>query len=421
MSPRHTLFTVAEFVRLEGNLKLSPTQLQALQWSRFQSTLLHAYDCSPFYRRRFCEAGVTPADIRDRSDLHRVPITTREDLRRSEELVVEGVRPADMKAFTTSGSTGRRTTVYYDDKAWITGKFLLKLRARLACGVRPWDRIALFQEGAPRNNRPRQHLLRQRTFPISRSWGEILPEVKRYGPTVLYGFPSYFLRLAEAAGSRLRPKMIFTSGEMLEPRTRKAIEMAFAAPVYDIYGCTELKEIAWQCRKRSGYHINCDRVLVETVTDAEHPEGRLVVTSLYNSGMPLIRYVVGDTGRTLDVRCECGLPLPVMAPSTGRSVDYFVLADGTRVAPYTMTCAIEKIEGMRQYQIVQESQEQVVVNVVPGTCFDTASREEICMALAPFLKGVAVDVRTVEMITPEPSGKFRIVLSRVMGEHESRC
>jgi phenylacetate-CoA ligase len=337
--------------------------------------------------------------------------------------VTEGFLPADMKAFTTSGSTGRRTTVYYDEEAWITGKFLLKLRARLACGVRPWDRIALFQEGAPRNNRLRQHLLRQRTFPIDRGCEEILPEVEDYAPTVFYGFPSYFVRLNEVAGSKLRPAVIFTSGEMLDLSTRKAIETAFGAPAFDIYGCTELKEIAWQCRKRMGYHINCDRVLVEVKGNADgasEPEGELLVTSLYNFGMPLIRYAVGDKGRLLNGTCECGLSLPVMAPSIGRSVDYFALADGKLVAPYTMTCAIEKIEGIHQYQIVQESLGHVVVNVVPGEHFDSASRQAICMALAPILKGAAVDVRTVERIACDPTGKFRIVLSRVMGEYGNR-
>lgn len=423
MRPRQTLFTVAEFLRLERNLKLNPDELEALQWSRFQAILQHAYDRSPFYRRRFRDVGITPADIRDRSDLHRVPVTTREDLRHPEELIVDGARLAKMKAFTTSGSTGQRTRVYYDDKAWIMGKFLLKLRARLACGVRPRDRIALFQKGVPSNNRLRQQLLRQRTFPIDRSCGQILPELERYAPTVLYGFPSYFLRLAEVAGSRLQPRMIFTSGEMLEPRTRKVIETAFVAPVYDIYGCTEVKEIAWQCHKRAGYHINCDRVLLEVTTNADGAtelEGQLAVTSLYSFGMPLIRYVVGDRGRMLHIRCDCGLPLPVMTPSAGRNVDYFVLVDGTLVAPYTMCRAIKDVEGIGQFQIVQQSHGRVVVNVVPNAHFGPASREGIRTALAPILQGVDIDVHAVQTILPEPSGKFRLVLSRVAGTRHSR-
>ena len=51
------------------------------------------------------------------------------------------------------------------------------------------------------------------------------------------------MRLAEAAAGSLRPRLIFTSGELLDAATRRAIEDGFGAPVFDIYGCTELKEL----------------------------------------------------------------------------------------------------------------------------------------------------------------------------------
>jgi acyl-coenzyme A synthetase/AMP-(fatty) acid ligase len=64
---------------------------------------------------------------------------------------------------------------------------------------------------------------------------------------VLYGFPGHFARLAQQAAGAIKPRLIFTSGEMLDGATRKTIEAGLGAPVFDIYGCTELKEIAWEC------------------------------------------------------------------------------------------------------------------------------------------------------------------------------
>ena len=71
---------------------------------------------------------------------------------------------------------------------------------------------------------------------------------------MLYGFPGHLLRLAGTAAGRLRPRLIFTSGELLDAVTRRGIEAGFGAPVFDVYGCTEIKEIAWECPTHEGYH-----------------------------------------------------------------------------------------------------------------------------------------------------------------------
>jgi phenylacetate-coenzyme A ligase PaaK-like adenylate-forming protein len=117
----------------------------------------------------------------------------------------------------TSGSTGRRTTSYFDDPAWVLAKNLLKLRARQACGVRPWDRIALFQEDAPDQPviRPGARL---GAFTIHRPIEEILPALRAFAPTVLYGFAGYFARLARALGDSLRPRMVLLPAS---PSTRR--------------------------------------------------------------------------------------------------------------------------------------------------------------------------------------------------------
>ncbi len=81
------------------------------------------------------------------------------------------------------------------------------------------------------------------------------------------------------------------------------------------------------------------------------------------------------------------------------------------VAPYNLTCAIEDVAGMAQYQIVQRTLERLEVLVVPRRDFDDASRRQIQERLRPVLHGLIAEVRVVEEIAPEPSGKFRIVRS----------
>jgi phenylacetate-CoA ligase len=404
---------VARYPGLARDQWRPPATLRRLQWERFQAILRHAYDNSPFYRRRFEGLGLTPADIRSPDDLVKIPVTTREDLREAEDLIARGVNRAHVKRSMTSGSTGRRTTSYYDDAAWITGNYLLKLRARLACGVRPLDRFALLQEEQT-TARSQAFSSRLRAFSIHRPVQEVLPELRAFGPTVLYGFPGYLLHIGRLADGRLRPRLVFTSGEMLDALTRAGIEEAFSARVLDVYGCTEVKEIAWECPLREGYHVNADWLLLEvqpTDLGGGGRQGTLLITSLYNRAMPLLRYEIGDTGEMIAPACICGRGLPLARPTLGRSVDYITLEDGSVVPPYNLTMAIRSIAGMRQFQLIQHTTSRVEVLVVPRSDFDDASRRKIQECLRPILQGLAAEVRVVEAIAPEPSGKYRIVRS----------
>jgi phenylacetate-CoA ligase len=390
-------------------------RLRSLQAQRLRALVRHAYDHTGFYRQRFDDVGIRPDDIRTAADLAGLPITRREDLRTPESLIARGFAPGHLKRSTSSGSTGRRTTTYFDDDAWLIGKYLLKLRARLACGVRLWDRIALFQEEEPERRRPLIGA-RVRSFSIHRPIRDVVPEVQAFRPQVLYGFPGYLARLADLAAGRLSPRLVFTSGELLDQTTRHRIEAGLGTRVLDVYGCTEVKEIAWQCPRSDGYHLNIDWLVLEALPSGTAAGGRgrtLLVTSLFNYAMPLLRYELGDTGEMLDEACPCGRGLPLVRPTLGRSVDYLILEDGTLVPPYSLTCAIEHLPGMRQYQIVQTAPCRIEVRVVPLPDFDDSSRLGIQQSLRPILRGLTTDVRVVEDIPTEAGGKYRIVKSLI--------
>ncbi len=401
------------FLQMQREQWLPAEELERRQWRRFRRILRHAYARSPYYRKKLDEAGISPDSIRDPGDLPRIPVTPRADLLDADRFVVSGLSPGRMKTSFSSGSTGESARSYFDREAWIQGRFLLKIRARLACGVRPWDRIAAFQADPVRNGFLRSSLLRMVAFPIGEPVEETIRELRRYRPTVLYGPPSYLRLLGERA-SGLDARLVFTSGETLEG-SREPIERSFGAVVLDTYGCTEMKEIAWECPERAGHHVNADWLLVETVEGGRAgggPEGEVLITSLYNFGMPLIRYRLGDTGRLLAARCPCGRSLPLMAPTFGRVVDWFTTPGGKLVSPYAMINPVEVVPGVAQFQIVQESRSRVVVRVVPGRGFSEETRARIREALAPVLPGIGIDVEPVQAIEPGPGGKFRKVCSK---------
>lgn len=412
--------TVREFISIQKAQWLSEDQLQKIQWQRFKNILSHAYQHTVFYKKRFDEAGITPDLIKDKRDLKKIPITTREDLKSPDLLVAANYSQKFLKASTSSGSSGRRTTTYFDDKAWLIGKYLLKLRAKLACGVRPWDKIAVLSEAESTSSRVKEILLRRKLIYALDYEDVYVKKLEAYDATAIYGFPSTLRLLAQRSLST-KPQFIFTSSEMLDQKTRKRIERGFDAEVFDIYGCTEVKEISWECPSHQGYHINSDWLLVEFSRENRENsgiQGKILVTSLYNYGMPLLRYEVGDTGRLLEKKCSCGRRLPLMMPSLGRRVDYFRLLNGSLISPYKMTCAIENIEGMKQYQIHQQRRDMVLVKVVPDTNFSQGVIAKIKAALQPVLPEVAIAVKTVPHIAKEKNRKYKIVKSDVINEHE---
>ena len=403
-----TVQLVRTALRLRRDQWRSHDAIARLQWQRLTALLTHAQATSAFWRKRFLALGVTADEIRTAADLACLPTTTRADLRQPDRLLAEGFARDRLKTAMTSGSTGSRTVSYFDRDAWIVGKYLLKLRARLTCGMRPTDRVALFQVADP-DRRTARFAARARSFSIHVPPEEIVGEVAAFAPDVMYGFPGHLLRLGVAAAGRLRPRLVFTSGELLDPATRRRIEALLACRVLDVYGSTETKEVAWECPAGAGYHLNADWLLVEIAP----PNNRILVTSLYNRAMPLIRFELGDTGELLDGRCPCGRGLPLMRPTWGRNVDYFVLAGGVPITPYDLTCAIEHLPGMARYQIVQQARDRIEVLVQPGPGYQPGLAAAIQAALRPVLRGLTPSVRVVDRLEHERSGKFRIVRSEL--------
>ena len=407
----------AELARLTRQQWLPPERLRALQWRRLRSIVRYSEERCSFYASRFRAAGFSSRDLRTWSDFSQIPVTTRKDLQDSVQLLADGYDLGAMHRSRTSGSMGVPTATYFDPWARILARHVLKLRARLACGLRPWDRVAIFQEDTPGGSWAA--LGRRASFSVHRPPSEVVDDLRAFAPTALYGPPSHLSRLAQEGAKLPRLRLVFTSAEMLDGSTRQQLEQAFGAPVLDVYGCTETKEIAWQCPEAGGYHVNAEWLVVEVSDgmDASGPEkGAILVTSLYNLGMPLLRYQVGDTGTALEGCCPCGRGLPLMIPVLGRAVDYVRLPDGSRVSPYSLTCAVETVPGMRQYQIVQETRGGVTVRVVPGDEFGEAGRKAIQDLLGPILPGAALNVEVVREIPREPSGKFRVVRSDVFDE-----
>ena len=386
--------------------------------------LLRTASRTGFYQARLREAGLTPSSLlldRDPAGVLAAlaPVGKAELRAAGDGLFPAGRRRAGWRSSASSGSTGEPFRVYYDARAWASLKYLVKLRARRRCGLEVGHRVALLDPVPPVDASPDGGAAgRVARISVLQPAEMVAAQLVAFQPDAVYGLPSAIReagRVLQEGGARLRVPLVFTSGELLHPGARAAISRAFQARVFDVYGSSETKEIAWEC-PAGGMHVNADVVRVEIVDDAgralpEGAEGQIVATTLVNHAMPLLRYRVGDRGSLLPGRCDCGLAFPLLGVVTGREAEVLELRGGRRVSPYALTCALERVGQMLRYQVTQLDPARVRVRAIPHPDADREAMAERIRAVlraevAPFLEA---EVEYVERLAQGPRAKFRVV------------
>ncbi len=414
--------SLGDLLALQSNAWRPAADLERLQARKLRALLAHAYRHVPFHRRRFMEAGVRPEDIRTPRDLARLPLTTRQDLtsRPVEDITADNVNLSRCVQARTSGSLGMPLTVYFRQR----DRFLQDLvwaRARLANGQRLGDRVVTLREpgrAEPPHWFQRIGIWRKVTLScLDDADTALLDRLLRLRPDVLVGYPSalrLLSRIMDREQRRLRPRLVFTSSELLTDTDRRVIERAFGVPVCDCYGAHETGLIAWQCPEHGRYHINSDGVLVEWEWDGKPAlpgqRARLICTVFSSFAMPFIRYVIGDVGIACPEPCPCGRGLPVMKVVEGREADFVILPDGRWLSPDALCGIIGAIPGVHQFQVVQDSIRSVSVRLQSPA--ETGSR--VAAELADVL-GPDVELGIACSATPvwSGSGKCRTVVSKV--------
>ena len=144
---------------------------------------------------------------------------------------------------------------------------------------------------------------------------QYLRRLNSYRPDVIvaYAHSLYtFARSLEERGLRpFSPKSIIVGAEKLYPFQRELIEKVFEAPVFETYCSREFMLMSSECDRHEGMHLTAENLLVEVLDNDGRPtpegeQGNVVVTDLYNYGMPFVRYANGDRAVAGRGACSCG-------------------------------------------------------------------------------------------------------------------
>ncbi len=351
---------------------LGSAPTRAYQDYYLQRTLRHAFAHSPHYQRLSAERALKADSVRTTGDLHRLGFFTySSDLRRDPNSFLSVPKECVARTMTTAGTTGYPKSIFFTEKDWKALLYMLAIGMEFT-GVTRRDTVQiLYCYGdsdwvvAPMLEEAFK-LIGVRVVQAGNALAveEQLDLMRREGPTVLMGTPSYLHRLT-AEGLKvmdlraLRIRLMFLGAESWSDCFRRYVEQAWGARAYDSYGMTEMGLVgATECRQQNGLHTSPANVL--EVIDPESgenlppgKEGELVVTTLRREAMPLIRYRTGDIAALLpDIRCPCGIPTSRISRIAGRSDDMVCLGTGENLYPAELERALVGTPEILGYQLV---------------------------------------------------------------------
>lgn len=417
---RAPLHVVRQLPRLLRSQWSDDSAIRAAQSALLLQTLRHASTQVPAYRR----LGLSPADLAGTDALRHFPRLTRRTVQTSpDDYLADGVDRVRLHVSRTSGSTGEPLETRFDDSSWAFTRYALKIRRTLAvapplfhrCLIvseQPLERIAAYRSTRPWGLGP---LYRERVVSIFDPLESQLAAIDEFRPDMVYAYPSWLLEMAAACRGRnaAQPRIpwLFTSSELLTAQARSIVESTFDGRIYDVYGCTEFKEVAWQCRHGT-YHVNWESVYVESVPALDCPGATsLLLTTLCNRAMPLIRYDTGDLGSVSEGRCACGRAGPQLLIAGGRVAEQVQLPSGRRLSPYALTMTLEDLPGLLQYRLVHTAPDTLVVELLgPGPWPEdvlAACRQRLADVLQEPLR---IELRRVDAIPRTAAGKRRVYL-----------
>ncbi|WP_041794728.1 phenylacetate--CoA ligase family protein [Pararhodospirillum photometricum] len=397
-------------------------QIAALQLTRLQATLAHAYANVPHTRAAFDAKGVKPEDLKSLEDLARFPFTVKDDLRRGYPFGMFAVpREKVVRLHASSGTTGRPTVVGYtpDDLA-LWGN--LMARCFMSGGATPGDIVhnaygyGLFTGGLGAHYGAER--LGCSVVPMSGGNTEKqVMLISDFGANVLCATPSYALNIAEEAerkGVDLKngPLRVGLFGaEPWSQGMRQELQDRLGIRAVDVYGLSEIMGpgVAVECVQQNGLHGWEDHFLFEVI-DPETLEplplgeqGELVITTLSKQALPMIRYRTRDITRLTDAPCACGRTHVRILRVTGRNDDMMIIR-GVNVYPSQIESVMIGRPGLSpHYQLVLQREgnlDSLTVEVEALDGVDPATYDSVGQQVRHTIKSLIGVTTRVVVLSP---------------------
>jgi phenylacetate-coenzyme A ligase PaaK-like adenylate-forming protein len=411
-------------------------RLDELRDEKLVRVVEHAYRASPHYRRMMDERGVKPADVRGLLDLPKLPVLTKDALRRhADELRFREDVPVEVGA--TGGTTGNPIRIvrdragsvwqracYWRGFGWgglgLGDAFVQLFGGTLGVAKpRPLDRAKNWFSG--------KHFLP--AFELGpHNVARYLDAIRGSGARFLVGYTSAVYLLAshaEKTGARVALDAVFPTAELLLDSWRETMARAFGARVLPYYGCGEVESLGYSCptAETPVYHTCDEHSVIEVAPEADEEgvgaslvgEGVFLISDLDNHAFPMLRYRNGDAGALAPPGCSCGRTLGRITRIDGRVNDVLYTSAGAAISGAIGPHAFKMVDGVEQFQIVQRRRGQIVIVIVRLDGYDAAREEAKLGRVFRQHLGAETEIefRYVEAIPRTPAGKARFIINEV--------
>jgi phenylacetate-CoA ligase len=411
---KNNLLTTRKVKEISQLYNLDKQKLLERYNEAFLSTFKRAYKYSDFYKKLYREHGISLTDIKDLTDIVKLPPIDRSLIKNEVNNIYHGFNFLKVKGLT-SGTSGTPLTVYrtpFDivkEQAYLrhyrylhgfkSGQPLLSIRGMLGKSV-------MFQHFKKAN------ILYISSPNINAGTIDYYHKLIRdFAPVAIEAFPSYLYKICtelQKKGLELKIPTTFTSSETLYEFQKDKIEPFLETKIHDWYGNVE-RTIAIAQDKANQYYP------IPLYSINEFEKSKIITTGLINSYFPLIRYAVEDNIVIEGNDLLENIVAPKIIRIEGRTGDTVELRDGSIVG--CMDHAFKGVDNLECAQIHQYGMDKPLeIKLVVGPAFAPRDEEQLGANLARMIGNMPVDYQYVrrEDLTYSANQKYKLVIKHTL-------
>jgi phenylacetate-CoA ligase len=427
----------SEYYKILDNLKIEEEMME-FRNTQLKNILIHAISHVPYYSRFVETEELFKEGEIDLSHFSRLPLLNKDIIRNQfTNLISKDYTYRGYYLNSSGGSTGEPTKIIQDTQYLKWGDAvsyyyyhnILGIEEPTVRKVLIWgsDRD-LFKGTVGWKLKLYYWLSNQKVLNSFKMTEEnmeyFISEINNFQPLLIRGYAGSLYELSRYIEKNdvtiFKPDCLVSAAETLNDDMRACIERVFQQKVYNYYGSREVGCIAGECPDGLMHMLMSNYIEIldhENNPVQEGQEGKVVVTTLFNYSMPLIRYEIGDTAISGPKTCSCTNKLPTLCRVTGRIIDHFVSEEGTIVPGEYFIHLIGVVYNqgiIQQFQVIQDSPTNIRIRVVLQKEMDNVYKNEVETKIRLVMgKNCIITWERVKEIEKTITGKYVYTRSNV--------
>jgi phenylacetate-CoA ligase len=420
---------------LKESQNWSREKLEKHQIEQLKKLINHSYENVPYYHKVFKNQGLKPEDIKNLSDLQKIPFLTKEIIKEHiDDLKAKNYPEYKFRYMTTGGSTGNTIGIYEEDSvSYIKDLAYYKIVIeQLDCKLS--DKSVIIKEGIISDKDEDKFWkyslfgrclilssfhLNQKNLPV------YINKIRKLKPKFIMTYPSAITIIANYMKDNNIPsfktlKIITCLGENLYDGQRKVLEEFFGCKVIGIYEHTEQSVYGFTCKYKNYYHFFPQYGITELVDKdgkiitKDGAIGEIVATGFKNFLFPIIRYKTGDLGIYTSEKCLCGRNFFLLKKIEGRNQDFIVTKNSSLISLAAVNIHSKVLKNIKQLQFYQETPGILIIKIIKKDAYTEKDSEEIKQHLHKKLgKDAELIIKFVDQIPVTMRGKYRYLVQKI--------